>query len=1140
MKILDIRGYDSEKIISAEFAKSEMMRKNFKDNAKKLEDRTVFLMKANDRYYLTSFSGQNRIGIEISDRGGSDFVDDLLDRRQEYLAGVVSADADGIVIRIVCYYDSLISNTKCVYTLDFEKRLKQKVTLSDVGNIPKSLLKISALKVSPNEQRYVAAVNTAQKVPEKQPDMVIICSSAVGYIHLKHITRNNMDILECTALTHEFPDGDYRRMLLKGQLKFIPHDRELDNTLSMCAAIEKVRTDSKSFFRIWNKYGEYEFRKELSTLAETGAMKCECEHNGKNIMLFLPDAAKNTKRLENLLQEGTSGASLTLWESDPTEIVSAISQLLRDSETDPDVDIVGSAMDLINKSRNENKHMVTLADKFNYYDFLQTHRIPVTSNQNIAEGKYYFTYSIEGDSTIFKRRVRARNNIAEGKIQMKQLVAILENVYDGCSPENRRKPIEALTPGVEKEIFGGYSPTETQREAIRIALNTPDIAIIQGPPGTGKTTVITAIVRRLNEISGDSDNIFGQNLISAFQHDAVNNAISRMDNFGLPVIKIGEKRTLNYSEERAAGISVENWMLAQREKVAGAHPEIGRFLRYKEFEDKYKIYLGSGSVSMAVSVLESAWELLGQMNQRGSDTGKYIYNWLMHMKGLNSSNSEENQELIDALYRIPLNAVQYEDGGEMMTRKAMVRLQGAGSQYIREIEINELEKFIGGGDDRDYQTIRKLRNRLISRLKPKPKIFADVQDNAAVICGLNKFMEMLRNYRDDSDDPQALEADIISDYYDSLCNNHSYVFESILSYSSVSGATNQHSASLDIFSRKSDQYYENVIVDEAARSNPLDLMIPMSLARDRIILVGDHRQLPHMLDNDIAKKVEDDVKIQNGDDASVDIQKELSYSMFERLKRILTELEKKDGIRRCITLDEQYRTHPLLGDFVSRTFYESKDVTERFRSPRGAEQFAHSLPGIENKAAVWLEVPASLGGEERAGSSCIRRAEARSIAAHLKRMMDIDAGRNMTFGVITFYSGQVREIMKALAEIGIAEKVPHSEEYRLCDSYASAIIEKGGKSERVEKLRVGSLDAFQGMEFDVVYLSMVRCNQENKFGFLTVENRLCVAMSRQKKLLIAVGDSGMFTNVAAERKIPAVYAFRKQLCEENKEYGAII
>ncbi len=49
-----------------------------------------------------------------------------------------------------------------------------------------------------------------------------------------------------------------------------------------------------------------------------------------------------------------------------------------------------------------------------------------------------------------------------------------------------------------------------------------------------------------------------------------------------------------------------------------------------------------------------------------------------------------------------------------------------------------------------------------------------------------------------------------------------------------------------------------MIVDEAAKANPLELLMVMALAKERIILVGDDRQLPHYLDDEIGKKLEDE------------------------------------------------------------------------------------------------------------------------------------------------------------------------------------------------------------------------------------------------------------------------------------------
>ncbi|MNR30998.1 hypothetical protein D3C85_1484840 [compost metagenome] len=104
-----------------------------------------------------------------------------------------------------------------------------------------------------------------------------------------------------------------------------------------------------------------------------------------------------------------------------------------------------------------------------------------------------------------------------------------------------------------------------------------------------------------------------------------------------------------------------------------------------------------------------------------------------------------------------------------------------------------------------------------------------------------------------------------------------------------------------------------------------------------------------------------------------------------------------------------------------------------------------------------------------------------------------------------------------------------------------------------ERLRIGTVDAFQGKEFDVVLLSNVRssarkvsANSENpeqrdkqlngKYGFLRLANRMNVAMSRQRKLLIVVGDLSMTDGEEAQEAVPALVNF-VELC--RGAYGCI-
>ena len=142
---------------------------------------------------------------------------------------------------------------------------------------------------------------------------------------------------------------------------------------------------------------------------------------------------------------------------------------------------------------------------------------------------------------------------------------------------------------------------------------------------------------------------------------------------------------------------------------------------------------------------------------------------------------------------------------------------------------------------------------------------------------------------------------------------------------------------------------------------------------------------------------------------------------------------------------------------------------------------------------------------------------------------------DLSIGVISFYSAQVNEILKQMQTLGMTEQVGNHS-YRIRDAWKTTRDTSGKLAER---LRVGTVDAFQGKEFDVVLLSITRSNDypadepkwlRRKYGHLMLENRLCVAMSRQKRLLIVVGDSGMVKGEQAAQAVPALVQFMK-LCK---------
>jgi superfamily I DNA and/or RNA helicase len=188
-------------------------------------------------------------------------------------------------------------------------------------------------------------------------------------------------------------------------------------------------------------------------------------------------------------------------------------------------------------------------------------------------------------------------------------------------------------------------------------------------------------------------------------------------------------------------------------------------------------------------------------------------------------------------------------------------------------------------------------------------------------------------------------------------------------------------------------------------------------------------------------------------------------------------------------------------------------------------------------------VPANQGAEQKVGTSRIRQAEAVRVAQEVARLLkEVD---EVSIGVITFYGAQTVEIMKELECLGVMIKTP--EGYEPIEDYR---MTRHGE----ERLRVGTVDAFQGKEFDVVLLSSVRTNRRNmirstddpgvreaqlngKYGFLRLANRMNVAMSRQRKLLVVVGDLAITEGEEAREAVPSLVAFAN-LC--RGAYGCIL
>lgn len=61
-------------------------------------------------------------------------------------------------------------------------------------------------------------------------------------------------------------------------------------------------------------------------------------------------------------------------------------------------------------------------------------------------------------------------------------------------------------------------------------------------------------------------------------------------------------------------------------------------------------------------------------------------------------------------------------------------------------------------------------------------------------------------------------------------------------------------------------------------------------------------------------------------------------------------------------------------------------------------------------------------------------------------------------------------------------------------------------------MRISTIDNFQREENDVILLSLVRSNKDNRAGFVNDINRACVALSRAREGLYVIGNFDVMTS----------------------------
>lgn len=834
------------------------------------------------------------------------------------------------------------------------------------------------------------------------------------------------------------------------------------------------------FMKAWKEYNDAEEKEVEELRARIGVL----QYGKKEIIKGNYDSELIKISIN---QTGSSGESLAFLKE---RVEGRGTVVVEVSEQKP----VGDANDR-DSSNGNNRAEVDFVDIANSVIHL---RVPI-GNLEIPGSGFVFV-SVAGDLAQINRRRSAENRFANGECEIKGLSEILREV---TPLESRSRKHEV---GVSAKMRAQFSGELTPRQitAIEIAVNTPDIALIQGPPGTGKTQVIALIEQRIAELelNGRQNTLI---LLTSTQNDAVDQVAARTRIFGLPPnrdvgrgdidpIEVWRKERLTASYALLDSDNAHN-------KVVNVSNIVSKIVTDHFYSDEQLDVL----TQLETFVVED------HIRQMLADARQEI-----ELNQLKKSLRERIERRIRALRTA---SVSYEDDG----RERLLDIQ-------REIEAPELPKkwrnefgsSIAGilsKEENAWKECLVLQEELLDlffdTVDLRPKRFSE--DIRILARKIKTSVEKKTHQKKPGAVVSIGEA---LELYVNEISSSDNVDTIVREYSVVHAATCQRSARSweGNDGRGASVGFQNVIVDEAARVNPSDLLIPLVQAKQRVILVGDHRQLPTVFDDHIAHGVSE---------AEL-----LNTSLFERLFLMLQRVGRETGIPRTITLNTQYRMHPRLGDFVSREFYEP--YGESIESGLTEEHFRHQIDGFANRTSVWVDVPLGSGAAQRSVTrSWYRESEASEVARIASKI--VRENPDISVGIITFYSAQKELILELLDDELVARDEFGSP--RVSDAFALQVDDAGKVHER---LRVGSVDAFQGKEFDVVILSIVRSQKIRStdtavalFGFATIENRMCVALSRQKKLLIVVGDKSMASSEPAG-EITGMHSL-VQLCDEEEE-----
>ena len=246
-----------------------------------------------------------------------------------------------------------------------------------------------------------------------------------------------------------------------------------------------------------------------------------------------------------------------------------------------------------------------------------------------------------------------------------------------------------------------------------------------------------------------------------------------------------------------------------------------------------------------------------------------------------------------------------------------------------------------------------------------------------------------------------------------------------------------------------------LLVDEAAQSVEAATLIPMRFQPDKVLLVGDTKQLPATV---ISAALDDSPDRHSS-----------SHYKWSMMWRLIEECNQPS-----LMLTIQYRMHPQICQWPSSQYYADRLIT----SPDILPMPSLSNTSITSRPYAIYQISGHAESLDGSHSICNTQ-EAQyviKIIEHIRRQ-----NKEQTIGVITPYAAQKRLIMDSLSK----------------------------KRQLLPLVDVNTVDGFQGDERDIIIISFTRTHVSE---FLKEFRRLNVAITRPKNCLIILGAATLLSN----------------------------